>query len=130
MSKPAITSGDRRLARKAILEMVNIELELQDEQWGLVDQQRSVESKHRLSLLAEEFGEYARAVVERDIYQQRAELIQVAAVAVANVELIDFLLRSGRIGDVDDKKRGPNPAVAEQYLDQIVEECESATNDA
>lgn len=39
-----------------------------------------------LAVLAEEFGEVARAVVEQDLEQAETELIQVAAVAVAWVE--------------------------------------------
>lgn len=49
----------------------------------------------RLAVLAEEFGEVAREVAERvagkttDFAKLRAELVQVAAVAVAWVEFID-----------------------------------------
>jgi NTP pyrophosphatase (non-canonical NTP hydrolase) len=42
-----------------------------------------------LYVLAEEFGEVARAMCEHDVPNLREELIQVAAVAVAMVEGID-----------------------------------------
>ena len=40
----------------------------------------------KLAVLAEEFGEVARAVLERDTAALRTELTQVAAVAVAILE--------------------------------------------
>lgn len=43
----------------------------------------------RLAVLAEEFGEAAREVVECDRAKLRTELVQVAAVAVAWIEALD-----------------------------------------
>jgi hypothetical protein len=43
----------------------------------------------RMAVLTEEVGEVARAVMERDRDGLRAELVQVAAVAVAWIEGID-----------------------------------------
>ena len=54
-------------------------------------EQDDVSAVKRLAILAEEFGEYANAVCDHDVPEQRAELVQVAAVALANVELIDIL---------------------------------------
>jgi hypothetical protein len=43
----------------------------------------------RLTVLVEEVGEVARAVLEGDTASLRAELVQVAAVAVAWIEALD-----------------------------------------
>lgn len=43
----------------------------------------------KLAVLAEEFGEVARAVVEQDVKNLREELVQVAAVCAAWVEALD-----------------------------------------
>jgi NTP pyrophosphatase (non-canonical NTP hydrolase) len=43
----------------------------------------------KLAVLAEEFGEVARAVCERDYANLREELVQVAAICVAWLEAID-----------------------------------------
>lgn len=55
-----------------------------------------VSDAHKLAVLAEEFGEVSRAIVEqlidvtrRDVPALRAELVQVAAVAVAWCEALD-----------------------------------------
>lgn len=44
----------------------------------------------KLSVLAEEFGEVARALLDGDLQHLRQELIQVAAVAVAWAESLDI----------------------------------------
>lgn len=43
----------------------------------------------KLVVLAEEFGEVARAILDRDPAALRTELVQVAAVAVAILESLD-----------------------------------------
>jgi NTP pyrophosphatase (non-canonical NTP hydrolase) len=43
----------------------------------------------KLAVLAEEFGEVARAVCERDYVNLREELVQVAAVSLAWLEALD-----------------------------------------
>ena len=55
--------------------------------WGTGDcSSRSVHNSTKLMVLAEECGEVARAVLDIDAEQLRAELVQVAAVAVAWLE--------------------------------------------
>lgn len=64
--------------------------------WTCADHRGSGLEPEKLAVLAEEFGEVARLITEtiidpdrRDIGKLRAELIQVAAVAVAWVESLD-----------------------------------------
>lgn len=92
--------------RACILADVNAERDRQEElrrtgafdftcadRWE-VSSGRMVNSADKLAVLAEEFGEVAREVNEGfrnkvDLHKLRAELIQVAAVAVAWVEDLD-----------------------------------------
>lgn len=64
------------------------ELHRQDRLWGIPEAQEQT-AERRLAILAEEFGEYAKEVCERDALKARAELVQVAAVAIANIQRID-----------------------------------------
>lgn len=58
-----------------------------DHAWGRGDcSSRSVDETVKAAVLAEECGEVARAVLERDAAALRTELVQVAAVAVAWLE--------------------------------------------
>lgn len=74
--------------RADIIVDVENELHRQDILWGPPHEQ--TQNKYiRISILAEEFGEYAKASLDRespeDIYK---ELVQVAAVAIANAQRI------------------------------------------
>ena len=77
----------------AILEQVREERTFQDTKWG--------EQNHDAGgwglILGEEFGEACKAALERDGSGYRAELVQVAAVAVAAIEAYD---RHGLMGKV------------------------------
>ncbi len=56
-------------------------------EWGYGDcSSPDVHPTTKAAVLAEEAGEVARAVLDRDDQQLRAELVQVAAVAVAWLE--------------------------------------------
>jgi NTP pyrophosphatase (non-canonical NTP hydrolase) len=55
--------------------------------------------EHKSTVLLEEVGEVAHAVLENDIENLREELIQVAAVCVAWVETLDNELEQSKIGD-------------------------------
>lgn len=57
----------------------------QTRKWG----EQNHDNERWLAILAEEFGEIAKEVVEGDEEQQLPELIQLAAVAVAWIECID-----------------------------------------
>jgi hypothetical protein len=58
-----------------------------DHGWGFGDcSSAGVEPIVKATVLSEECGEVARAVLERDDHQLRRELVQVAAVAVAWLE--------------------------------------------
>lgn len=60
--------------RAEIFEQINSERESQEEEYGF-----SVPEEIMLTVLAEEFGEVARAVLEKDQEALQAELVQVAA---------------------------------------------------
>src|SRR5436190_1492862 len=53
-----------------------------------------------LSILGEEFGEVGRAINEKNEQEYRAELVEVAAVAVAAVESLDKNKTLERRGDL------------------------------
>ena len=78
----------QRIRRDALREIGN-ERRRQDLLWLPVERRPDVSAEHRLAILAEEFGEYAAAANEGDIDAQRTELVQVAACALAAIELID-----------------------------------------
>jgi len=74
--------------RIGLTQDVLMEMARQDSLWGPPVTQDQTPEK-RLAILAEEFGEYARAVLEKDPDNARDELIQIAAVALANAERLD-----------------------------------------
>jgi hypothetical protein len=58
--------------------------------WGVGDcSGRGVAGEVKLAVLGEEFGEVARALLDKKPAQLRKELVQVAAVAVAWLESIE-----------------------------------------
>lgn len=59
----------------------------QDLKYG--NQPQNWKSTAYLAILGEEFGEVAKAIVERNKEMYRKELIQLAAVAVAAIEDLD-----------------------------------------
>ncbi len=83
----------------SVLVEVASERKRQDAKWGEPNQ----EVLHRLGILAEEFGEVSKEVVDLVSYRGtpqvdkewqhaanlRQELVQTAAVAVANIEVLD-----------------------------------------
>jgi hypothetical protein len=76
----------------AVLDEVNRERRNQDEEWGAG---RQLNPRTWITILGEEFGEVCRADLENDSDGYRAELIQVAAVAVAAVERHDRMVSRG-----------------------------------
>lgn len=70
-------------ARVQALALVNQELSRQNTKWSRTDGTWSSDIKFKLAVLAEEFGEVARAVNELDMSNLEEELIQVAAVALS-----------------------------------------------
>lgn len=70
--------------RKDILEAVNRERDRQDAKFGKCP--RNIASEVWLTILMEEVGEVARAIIEKDSINYEHELIQVAAVAIAAIE--------------------------------------------
>lgn len=57
----------------------------QDARWGV----QNHTGQYWIAILGEEFGEVCKAILEQEVVDLRAELIQVAAVAVAAVESLD-----------------------------------------
>lgn len=84
MTPAADSTRNRYIAIGAVVD----ELYRQDDLWGIPEAQEQT-AERRLAILAEEFGEYAKEVCERDALKARAELVQVAAVAIANIQRID-----------------------------------------
>lgn len=74
------------------LEEVQEERVRQDDKWGgSPGADRIHGNGHYGLVLGEEFGEACESALEHDMANLRAELIQVAAVAVAWVEELDWL---------------------------------------
>lgn len=76
------------------------ERERQDEKWGR-SIHRNLTDHNWLTILGEEFGEACQAALQQspgDKKDLRAELIQVAAVAIAHVERLDHVRRSRHSG--------------------------------
>ena len=76
------SSIDYRLQGKSIEDILN-ERERQSDKWG---NQYHLSEHQYLAILAEEFGEAAKEVVEHNSRNLYVELVQVAAVAVAWLE--------------------------------------------
>ena len=72
---------------QSILSEIEQERERQDLMFGA--QPRSFKPALYLAVLAEEFGEVVRSIIEGDSENYRVELIQLAAVAVAAIEDFD-----------------------------------------
>jgi NTP pyrophosphatase (non-canonical NTP hydrolase) len=68
-----------------IITQIQTERERQDAQWGRQDHGPQT----WLSILVEEVGEYAKAILEQDDDAIIAEMIQVAAVAIAALEAFE-----------------------------------------
>lgn len=68
-----------------ILEDVKRERERQDRKWGV----QNHSDEYWLAILAEEFGEVARAFLDKNPENLKEELLQVAAVAVVWLECIE-----------------------------------------
>lgn len=80
---------------RPIYEMIDQERERQKQQWGKEHgwgfgdcSSPAVDPAVKVAVLTEEIGEVARAVLERDGKQLVVELVQVAAVALAWLELL------------------------------------------
>jgi NTP pyrophosphatase (non-canonical NTP hydrolase) len=75
-----------------ILGDIKTERERQDEKWGGRPGRERIDTNYT-EILGEEYGEVCKAVLEHGWLsaELRKELIQVAAVAVAWVEQIDYL---------------------------------------
>lgn len=78
------------MKREDIYQAIDNERARQDEKWGGRESSTSIlpgDDLHaKVSVLGEEFGEVARAVLERDDQGLECELVQVAAVCVAWLE--------------------------------------------
>lgn len=75
------------MSQRKILQLVREERERQDLTWGPVGDR--VNDKWS-DILMEEVGEVSRAILELDRDNQRVELVQVAAVAVAWLEVLEL----------------------------------------
>lgn len=70
---------------RSVLNEVETERWRQEGKWG----EQNHDSPLYLTIMVEEVGEVAKAILEHRRQEVRAELVQVAAVAVAMIECID-----------------------------------------
>lgn len=77
--------GLHRTVTEAVTDEVAEERERQDEKWG--EQNHPLDTW--LTVLAEEVGELAQAILKGRVGEARDEAVQCAAVAVAIIEFID-----------------------------------------
>lgn len=71
------------MRREQVYELINAERDRQDAKWG---RDRDLHPFLWLTILTEEVGEVARASLKGDTENLRDELVQVAAVAIAQLE--------------------------------------------
>jgi NTP pyrophosphatase (non-canonical NTP hydrolase) len=76
---------DERTQRYVLMGRVEAELARQDKKWGVPCAQAQT-AERRFTILAEEFGEVADAIDRSTPSAAVTELVQVAAVAIANAE--------------------------------------------
>lgn len=76
--------------RQLVLTDVDVERDCQEAKWG----EQNNSALMWITILVEEVGEAAKEAFEADLQKMRAELVQVAAVAVAAIECIDRQNRS------------------------------------
>lgn len=69
-----------------LLGKLTAERERQDAKWG---SQRHLPQDRWMTILTEEVGEVANAILEEDIENLKVELVQVAAVAIAFAEALE-----------------------------------------
>ncbi len=74
---------------ESILEEIRRERQRQDEQWGHHEQLHPPGTW--AMIVMEELGEACQAFVQRDLEHARRELVQVAAVVVQWLEIIDLM---------------------------------------
>lgn len=72
--------------RVEVYAAIDAERDRQNAKWNETPGVWPISIERRLAVLAEEFGEVARAILERDLVHTEEELVQVAAVAVKWLE--------------------------------------------
>lgn len=82
MGKIEYPFGDLAQIGDEVLNAVRTERRSQDAKWG-ISRMVTDTPEHWLTILGEEFGEVARAILDGEVDNYQTELIQVAAVAVA-----------------------------------------------
>lgn len=76
---------NNHLLRSTIKEAVDLERYYQDQKWGI----QNHEDQKWLTILTEEIGEVAKAILEQKPNEVKEELVQVTAVCVAWLEAIE-----------------------------------------
>jgi hypothetical protein len=82
--EPRCNKSSANHRRNEIFELINLERDKQDAKWGALP--RHLSDVVWLTILMEEVGECAQAILKRDWDNLKAEIIQVATVAVAWLE--------------------------------------------
>lgn len=78
-----------KMTRQEIFELVEKERHFQNKKWQRKDGEWNSPETRKLTVLAEEFGEVARAILEEGLHSLKEELIQVAAVTFAWLETLE-----------------------------------------
>jgi NTP pyrophosphatase (non-canonical NTP hydrolase) len=92
--------------QETILQLIRAEREHQDRKWGHIHQRLDVTNDRWMTILMEEVGEVAERVQDGNEHEMVKELVQVAAVAVVNIESI-LLKARHRTGDFRDYSERP-----------------------
>lgn len=92
------------MKRSEALKLIEAELDFQNEKWDRPDGEFPGD---KLAILAEEFGEVARAILEGNPSELRSELAQVAAVSAAWL-MAEFSAPLGHRGKAFPKKASVN----------------------
>jgi hypothetical protein len=82
-------TSDPLVTRGLIFSEVNAERDRQDGKWGGIPGVERRDDHTYAAVIGEEFGEACKAWLERDAAALRAELVHLAACAVAWVEELD-----------------------------------------
>jgi hypothetical protein len=82
--KPQCRKSKVTHRRSEVFELINLERDKQDAKWGALP--RRLSDVIWLTILMEEVGECAQAVLKRDWDNLKVEIVQVATVAIAWLE--------------------------------------------
>jgi hypothetical protein len=104
-----LEDGDSQEERVKIFTLIDFERDHQDKKWGA---DRNLPDSMWLNILVEELGEVAGAIMDCSQEARRKELVQVAAVAVAWLEMV------GNLGQIQPVNTRICPNCGSRIIDQ------------